>query len=280
VFLNDNVVIEAWINSKRSATGSAYAFECRRFLRFLGARKLADLDIIGAQAFESILPRHESTRNRAVSAIRSLYAFACEHGYLIQNPIAVLRLEPVRDTLHERILSPEEVEAIIKAEPRPRVRLLIRLIYFGGLRISEAIELQWKNITERGDKGSAQVTVFGKGGKTRTILLEPDFAAGLIQLMKSKTRSDFIFMTRTGNHIDRGSAWRLIRSATRKAGIDRPVSPHWFRHAHATHALKNGADLKLIQETLGHSSIETTGRYVHNSPGESSSQFLKIKSEE
>jgi integrase/recombinase XerD len=277
MFNSDEEVIQSWINSKRTATAQAYAFESRRFIRFLGDRRLADIGILDAQAFADTLPAHVSTRNRAVSAIRSLYAFGCAYGYLSQNPIAVLQLAPIRDTLHERILSPEEVEAIVKAEIRPRVRLLIRLIYFGGFRISEAVELQWSAVQARGDVASAQVTVFGKGGKTRTVLLAPDIGLELIELTKTKTRSDFIFATRTGNHLDRGSAWRLIRGATRKAGIDRPVSPHWFRHAHATHALKNGADLKLIQETLGHSSIETTGRYVHNSPGESSSQFLKLK---
>lgn len=275
MFNSDADLIQAWINSKRTATAQAYAFESRRFLRFLGSRGLADIGIQDAQAYAETLPRHPASRNRAVSAIRSLYAFGCTYGYLTQNPFAAIAISPVRDTLHERILSPEEVQSIIDAESRPRVRLLVRLLYYAGVRVSEAVELQWSAVQI--DGGYARVTVFGKGGKTRTIILADEFAAELIELMKSKTRSDFIFATRTGNHLDRASAWRLVRQATCKAGIDRPVSPHWFRHAHCTHALKAGCDLKLIQETLGHSSIETTGRYVHNSPGESSSQFLKLK---
>ncbi len=85
-----------------------------------------------------------------------------------------------------------------------------------------------------------------------------------------------MFRSRRGGHLDPAQAWRIVRAAAERAGLDLPVSPHWLRHAHASHALDRGAPIHLVQATLGHASVATTGRYLHARPTDSSSRYLAV----
>ena len=129
------------------------------------------------------------------------------------------------------------------------------------------------DVIERVDKRCLQITVTGKGDKVRTVLLHPKFTPRMQRLLTQNPVA-FIFnrkdMPVTPNYI-----WRRVVRAANRAGITRPISPHWFRHAHASHALENGATVKEIQATLGHVDISTTGRYLHLRPDTGSSIFLK-----
>ena len=159
-------------------------------------------------------------------------------------------------------------------ENHPRNKLLLRILYAGGIRVSELCRLCWKDVQER-DKGG-QMTVYGKGGKTNTIIIPEPLWSDLILSRKNACDEAPLFRSRKGGHLHPSQAWRIVKKSAGRAGIKKAVSPHWFRHAHASHALDRGAKISLVKETLSHSSIQTTGRYLHAKPDESSSTYLQV----
>ncbi|MBI2843138.1 MAG: tyrosine-type recombinase/integrase, partial [Armatimonadetes bacterium] len=128
---------------------------------------------------------------------------------------------------------------------------------------------------ERKDGG--QVTLYGKGGKTRAVLLSASTWQAL-QSIRHKADSEApVFPSRKGKgHLHPSQVMRIVRAAARRAGIAANVSPHWLRHAHASHALDRGCPIHLVQATLGHASVATTGKYIHARPDDSSARYLGI----
>ena len=150
---------------------------------------------------------------------------------------------------------------------------MLRLLYASGVRVSELCGLKWRDLQERGDAG--QVTVMGKGGKTRAILLSTATWQELVSLRGGLDAP--VFASRNGGgHLTRVQVLRIVQKAARQASVAGKVSPHWMRHAHASHALDRGAPIHVLKETLGHSSIAVTSAYVHARPTESSSKYLAV----
>ncbi len=194
---------------------------------------------------------------------------------LAKNVAAELNLPRSENRLAERIPAEADVQRIIALETEPRDRVLLLLLYTAGLRVSEACNLRWRNLRARGDTG--QLTICGKGGKTRAVLLP---AAMWRELRSLDTTSDPdrpVFRSRSGKPLDRSRVLRIVQEAAQRAGIEGGVSPHWLRHAHATHSLERGAPIHLVQATLGHASVATTSRYLHARPSQSSAQFIQAR---
>ncbi len=185
-----------------------------------------------------------------------------------------MRLPRIKDTIAERILPEETVLKMLALEPMPRNQSVLRLLYGAGLRVSELCGLGWRDMQEREDAG--QITVYGKGGKTRHVLLSSGTWDALTDIRGEAGDAAPVFVSRTGGPLSRTQAFRIVRAAAKRAGVEKDVSPHWLRHAHASHALDRGAAVHLVQATLGHSSVATTGRYLHARPTESSSRYLAI----
>jgi integrase/recombinase XerD len=122
------------------------------------------------------------------------------------------------------------------------------------------------------------VTVYGKGGKTRAVLLPASVWTDLLSLKADGAGTDEpVFPSRTrGGFLTPTQVRRLVYRAARDAGLEARPSPHWLRHAHATHALERGAPIHLVQATLGHASVATTGRYLHARPTDSSARYLAV----
>jgi integrase/recombinase XerD len=225
------------------------------------------------QAYADSLGGAPATRIRALSAVKSLLTFGQRTGFLILNVGAALKLPPRKDTLAERILDEAEVHTLLAREPGHRNRVLLRLLYRAGLRVSEIAGLSWRDLHARDEGG--QITVFGKGGKTRTVLLPADVWRDLVSLRGDAALEDPVFRSRRGRHLDPSAVFRIVRRAAERAELEAQgkVSPHWLRHAHATHALERGAPIHLVQATLGHASVATTGRYLHARPTDSSARY-------
>jgi integrase/recombinase XerD len=274
--LGDAQLVHIWLSTKTSSeTRRAYTAEISRFLAF--ARKpLAQVTLADLQVYaESLAQRglQITSQNRALTTIKSLLSFGRETGYLPFNVGAAVRLRPSRDRLAERILEESDVARLIEAAPEGRDRVLLRLLYVSGVRASELCGLKWRDALPRQEGG--QITVFGKGGKTRTILLKPKVWQQLLSVKGAASVDDSIFRSRHGGgHLDASQVRRIVYAAAREAGIEKRVSPHWLRHAHASHALEHAAPIHLVQATLGHASLATTGRYLHARPTESSSFYL------
>jgi integrase/recombinase XerD len=174
----------------------------------------------------------------------------------------VLRLPSVRNSLAERILPEADLHRLLSLEPEERNRVLLILIYASGVRRGEVAGLRWRDLQAAGESG--QITVFGKGGKTRSIQLPDSVWKQLRKLRGKSSADDVVFPSRKkGKPLTESAIWRIVKQAAVRAGLELPVSPHWLRHAHASHALDRGAPIHLVQATLGHASITTTGRYLH-----------------
>jgi integrase/recombinase XerD len=230
------------------------------------------------QGFATLLEENRlatSTQRTIMAAIRSLISFAHKSDVLPKNVGALVELPEAPDTLNERLLSEFEVQSMIVLETNPRNRLILRLLYLGGLRVTELCQLKWKDLQRRGESG--QVTVLGKGSKTRSVLLPKSLWMELKQFRGNAAADDPVFRSRKGNHeghLTRERVHQIVQAAAKRAGIKGHVSPHWLRHAHASHALERGAKVHLVAATLGHSSVAVTGRYLHARPEESSSLYL------
>jgi integrase/recombinase XerD len=255
-----------WLHGKSPNTIRAYGDDVAAFRRFTGkplrATYLSDL-----QRYADSLVGAPATRGRRLKTLKSLLSFATRMGYLPFNAGAAIHGPALEQKLAERILSERQVFALLEAvEDRPRDHALIRLLYNGGLRVSELVTLRWRNLVE----GVANVT--GKGGKTRVVRLSRGTWAELQALRTDETiGEDCVFPMSAVN------AWKRVKRAARLAGISEvPVSPHFLRHSHGTHALRRGADLATVRDTLGHASIATTSRYLHARPEKSSGDYLAL----
>jgi integrase/recombinase XerD len=270
----DAKMVELWLSLKTSPhTRRAYAAEVARFLAFVN-KPLARVTVADLQALieqlESLKP---ASQNRAITALKSLLSFAQQTGYLPLNVGAAVKLRPNRDGLAQRVLEESEVARLIAVAPEGRNRILLKLLYVSGIRVSEVCGLKWCDVMPRQESG--QITVFGKGGKTRTILVRPKAWKQLLSIRGDAKAVDPVFRSRKGGGaLDVSQVRRIVYAAARKAGLEQKVSPHWMRHAHASHALDRSAPIHLVQATLGHASVSTTGRYLHARPTDSSSLYL------
>jgi integrase/recombinase XerD len=267
---SDEQLVELWLHGKSPHTQRAYRTEVGRFLSFV-ARPLRMVTLVNLQDYAESLGGAPATRIRALAAVKSLLTFGQRTGFLTLNVGAALKLPPRKDTLAERILDEAEVHTLLAREPGHRNRVLLRLLYRAGLRVSEIAGLCWRDTHARDDGG--QVTVFGKGGKTRTVLLPADVWRDLVSLRGGASLDDPVFCSRRGGHMDTSAIFRLVLHAATRAGLEARISPHWLRHAHATHALERGAPIHLVQATLGHTSVATTGCYLHARPTDSSARY-------
>ncbi|EMI54172.1 integrase family protein [Rhodopirellula sallentina SM41] len=270
---NDDQLIEIWLHGRPKHTQRAYR---REIIKFLDATnmQLRSIRLIDIQKYTDTMPSclKPSSVKRALSAIKSLFAFGFQLGYLSFDIGRAMKLPTFRDELADRILAEVEVLRIISLEPQPRNRAILLTLYAGGFRVSEICSLKWRHLHERVSTG--QITVYGKGGKTRTVLMPQSVWETLLKLRGTNSLDAPVFRSRKKGHLDESAVWRIVNKASERAGIEKDVSCHWLRHAHASHALDRGCPIHLVQATLGHSSISTTGRYLHAKPSDSSGNYL------
>ena len=225
----------------------------------------------------------ERTQARWISSIKGFFSFLLEDELREDNPSALLETSKLGLYLPDT-LSLEEIEKLISATEEntdlaKRNRCMIEVLYGCGLRVSELTELQISNINFKEN----YLKIQGKGDKVRFVPLADytaDFIKNYINNIRSKQKinpkhSDILFLNSRGAQISRQMVFLIIKEIVRKAGIQKNISPHTFRHSFATHLLQNGADLRFIQEMLGHSSITTTEIYTHLNTEELHETILK-----
>lgn len=282
---SDQTLIASWLRTKRSAgTQATYGIVIRQFMDWWNWQPLQTLTVDDLSDYKdhlagSDLSRH--TQALRMMAVKSLLSYGHKTGYLPFNAGLAVSAPSAPDDLAERILEEWQVMALLNhASLRPRDRLLLRLLYASGGRVSEIVNLQWRHCQPSGESG--QITVTGKGDKTRAIKLSVDTWRALQAARQGAGPSDYVFQSQRrrgqedrGGRLDRTAVNRIVRKAGRLIGVTN-MSPHWLRHAHASHALDKGATLAVVKETLGHGNVSTTSRYLHVRPGESSGLYLGV----
>jgi integrase/recombinase XerC len=203
--------------------------------------------------------------------VRSLFRFACREGTLEDNPAQGVKTPKAPKTL-PRHLRPGEVESLIEAPEGEgplvaRDRAILELLYAAGLRVSELVGLDWPDL----DLSARMVRVMGKGSKERMVPFGRPAAEALRRWLElwetvrvpGDGSGQPVFLSRRGTRLSDRAVRRVIDHWVDVAAVARGVHPHTLRHTFATHLLEGGADLRAIQELLGHSSLSTTQKYTH-----------------
>jgi integrase/recombinase XerD len=274
---SDGQLIELWLHGRSRHTQRAYRADAERFRAFVGLH-LGQVRLADLQAFADRLAGSgmaPASRTRLLASVKSLFSFAHRLGYLPFDTARPLRTPTVRDRLNERILDEAEVQRMLALERQPRNAAILFLLYAAGLRVSELCGLKWRDVQARSD-GQGQVTVLGKGSKTRAIVIPSSVKSRLDAIREGSGEEAPVFSSRRRRPISQSQVLRVVKAAARRAGISRNVVAHHFRHCHASHALDRGAPVSLVQATLGHCDLSTTGRYLHARPAESSASYLPL----
>lgn len=253
------------------STITTYEDDINQFELFVDNKDISELkreDIEDFMRFLSAEGMKSATIIRRITTIRGFYLFLAREG-LIKESLIGLRL-PKGEKKLPNVLSFGEVEDLLDApdienDSELRDKAMLETMYASGLRVSELLSLQLGNI----NFNEGYLKIKGKGSKERIVPIGEfalDFINRYVTLVRpkyAKNRTKYLFLNRDGAPISRQYFWRQIKKYALKANIDREISPHTIRHSFATHLLENGANLKEVQEMLGHTKIETTQIYTH-----------------
>ncbi|MER2030488.1 MAG: site-specific tyrosine recombinase XerD [Solibacillus sp.] len=215
--------------------------------------------------------KSSKTISRQISSIRSFHQFLLREKVTNQDPTVHLEM-PKKEMSLPKVLSIEEIDALLTApsveKPQgTRDIAILEMMYGSGMRISELIELNLEDV----HMTMGFVRVFGKGGKERIIPLGRSAISACVnyleqarpQLLGAAPKNDAFFITQRGKRFTRQGCWKIIKEHAATAGISKEITPHVLRHSFATHLIENGADLRAVQELLGHADISTTQIYTH-----------------
>lgn len=271
---SDDQLIALWLHGRPTKTQEAYQANARR-LRTTVSKPLCTVTLADLQSFvDSLVSLSPASQKQIVASVKSLLTFGHKIGYLPFNVGAVLRLPKLKDKLAERILTEAEVITMIHSTSSPRDALLLRVLYATAARVSELCDLTWADVQPNGETG--QVTLFGKGEKTRAVKLSRATWEALKVARQGAGANQPVFVSRKGGKLDPSQVHRIVHAAAVRAGVPGNVSAHWLRHSHASHALDRGATVALVRDTLGHASLATTSRYTHAKPDDSSAMHLIV----
>ncbi len=280
-------------------TLSSYRRDLRRYLEYLAQEGVDDLDRVTEAAVTGFLvriregdpghpPLSATSAARTLVAVRGFHRFALADGLSASDPAAAVKPPPPAKRL-PKALPLADVEAILEAAGSPgtslalRDRALLELLYGTGARISEAVGLDVDDLDwgpEGGDGTDGTVLLRGKGGKQRIVPIGR-YAREAVEAYLVRARPELVatgsttgrgaaragsggalFLNARGGRLSRQSAWAVLVKAAERAGVTRDVSPHTLRHSFATHLLEGGADVRVVQELLGHASVTTTQVYT------------------
>ncbi len=262
-------------------TLASYRLDITRYLAFLQSRQVTDLRGISsdhvARFLGELRERKLSPRsvNRSFSAIKGFHKFLLIEGLVRVNPTDAVTPPRLGRTL-PGVLTPEEV-AMILQQPRVseqdrrslwlRDRAILETLYATGMRVSELITVRQADL----EAEQEIVRVFGKGSKERLVPIGKSALRWIeryrtecrSRLLKRGVAQDVLFLNARGAPMTRMAVWKIVQNYAQRSGIGKEVHPHTFRHSFATHLLEGGADLRAVQEMLGHSDISTTQVYTH-----------------
>lgn len=258
-------------------TRQAYERDLRLFCKTLGFKNSDALVNVSREQLTGYMTQLKekglaaATIARKLAAIKAFYRFMTAEGYMEANPAEVVEAGTKGIKL-PRVLSEDEVVRLLNQPDITtaegfRDRTMLEVLYATGMRVSELINLT----LERVDLNMKYIIAFGKGSKERIVPLG-SVAAEFLQQYLEKVRlklthagrnTNIVFLAFGGHELTRQRFWQIIRAYGRKANINKALTPHILRHSFATHLLDNGADLRSVQELLGHSDISTTQIYTH-----------------
>ncbi len=253
---------ELRIRGFSSLTVRRYVYENRKFLEFAG-KKEGDVEESDLKEYIAFLISEKGLSNRSVALCRSALLFYYNEvlgkGFVSVKSPKIVRKVP-------EVLTKEDVKRLIQGARSEKSRLMLKMLYATGLRVSELVSLKVGDLDF--EEGLGKV-VSGKGGKDRVFVI-PEALGEEVKRFARKNglgEEDFLFGV-NGSRVSTRNVQLVVKRAAERAGIKKKVSPHKLRHSFATHLLEGGTDIRIIQELLGHSNLQTTQIYTHVSRAE------------
>lgn len=256
-------------------TKKAYSNDLKQFINFLESLKIKKLDQIDKTVVRSYLKYLDEVGNdersvaHKITVLRQFYKYLKIEKIIVESPIVEIAQPKLKKVL-PKVLTHEEVDKLLDFQLKTkydfRNKAMLELMYASGLRISELIHLKIHDVNLE----MATVRVFGKGNKERIIPLG-DYALFALTIYLTEYRSallkrelnDDLFLSSRGSSMSRQAFFKIVKQIAKEQGIKKELSPHTIRHSFATHLVENGADLRSVQELLGHTDISTTQVYTH-----------------
>lgn len=255
----------------------AYSYDIKKFLDYLQKfQKGKAVGVVTSDDIVAFLKQQQemniSTRSRAreLAALRQFFGYLRDEGRVKVNPADKVEPPEIRRTLPD-YLTVDEIRSLFTVfdENDPyeiRDRAIFEMMYSSGLRISEACSMKMSDV----DLDNLMIAVRGKGGRERLIpfgeqskQVIDDYLTNSREVILKDRDSEYLFISKKGESLNRKSVWRLLKKYISRTGITKTVTPHTFRHSFATHLIENNADLRSVQELLGHLDIATTQIYTH-----------------
>ena len=255
----------------------SYKNDLSKFIMYLKKTGIEDLNKVTPLTISEYFNKQRrlemsgSTSSRYLSALKGFFSYLYDQSYVENDPTDILKSSRRRRKLPS-VLTVNEINKIFKCPDTStllglRDRAMLELCYSSGLRVSELINLKINDLLF----GDEVIRVLGKGSKQRIVPVGKSAVKWVTEYLKSarpslenKIRSqNIIFLNRRGTKLSRMGIWKIFNRYTKEAGIKKEVHPHTFRHSFATHLVEGGADLRAVQEMLGHSDISTTQIYTH-----------------
>jgi len=269
---SDAELIASWLASLTSAhTRRNFELTASRFREALTADlRTATVEDVREAVANITAGLSNATARQYLLRVKSLLSYAHNLGYSPFNAGVTIKVRPDQSGagLAKRIISEVEVGLLIREANSTRDEVLLKTLYAGGLRVSELVALSWADVIERDTR--IQLSVTGKGGRIRQVLLPETVATAILALRSDAGANDPVFASRKGGRLSERAVNYMLKRAAERAGITDAISPHWLRHAHGSHALDRGATLAEVQTTLGHANVATTSGYLHARPDTSS----------
>ena len=279
-----------YLQAERNASAYTvrnYVNDLRHFLEFLQAHKISTFDDVDRHLLRRYIAAltqdgfQKTSVARKLSALRSFYRYLMKENLVSANPLATIS-SPKLDRRLPTFLSGGEVVDLIEApdDSTPlgqRDRAILELFYASGMRVSEVagLDVGHINLEER------EIRVWGKGSKERIVLIGTPAVSALDRYLRDGRRqlvgrsaTEAVFLNRYGKRLTERALQKILSKYATKAGLDKNVHPHLLRHSFATHLLDGGADLRVVQELLGHARLSTTQIYTHVSQSQARKVYL------
>lgn len=281
-FMEQKLILDGFLNyllidrTLSENTIKSYGFDMQSFFDFLKVEKREIKDVNKSDLQRYLAHLYDlgfasTTASRHLSTIRAFYDYLLMEGRIKANPCELVENPKLPKNL-PTVLNLEEVTKLLDSftaeSPNDiRNKAMVELLYASGMRVSELLDLNLEDLyLEMGF-----VRCMGKGAKERIVpigeiaikVLEDYVGGSRQELLKAHKQTNALFLNRLGTRMSRQGFWKILKQQARMAGITKEISPHKLRHSFATHLVENGADLRIVQELLGHADISTTQIYTH-----------------
>ena len=274
---NDPQLITTWLLDQRSQlTRQQYQSNIKQFVNFIGCQ-LSEVKIEDIQLYIRMLElkgNKPSTIKGKLSIVKSLFSFAFRVGYLPSNVAVLIKSPKVHRRIASMRINHQDIRRMVEGANSLRDKLIIKMMYFLGLRVSEVLRLTWKDFYF--DNSDTKVFISGKGNRERSLIIPNQLYHELLGLKSEDI--DYVFHAYQRNEMLKRQAVNIMLNRLKnRLGIDSHIHPHKFRHEHSMASLDNGCDIHLLSRSLGHSSVSITESYYLNGrEKQSSSTYISL----